>query len=800
MWVCACLLLGQASVLFFSTKVFVPALSVAFLVFCAFAWRKNRSVILSFIVLASFTVAGRLLGSTVFNQKVTLPQPVDAASPYMCDGVVDGAPQELESGWRLDVELIGCGEGLSGTVSPANGKVRLFTAELFDALNSGDRIRFLARFKKPREFKNPGSFNYPIYLLTQGISGTGSLVGPKWIVKIGGKNLTWPSRIVSEARLKIDGAISVSAQGDIAGILKAIIIGKRDGISQETRDAFSKTGLAHLLAISGLHVGYVAVIMFFFIRLLVGWWPRLSLFWPLQRIAAIASLPVVWLYVVVAGFPVSAIRAAIMLTVFLVSLFSLWRRDLLSALATAVFAILIVSPSSVFSVSFQLSAASVFAIIVLTPAILEKIDRWPKAHCILQIAAVTIAATLGSAPIVAYNFHFVSAIGLFANIVAVPFTGIILMPLAISASVFSLIYAPLAVPIWKLAAIAAGALLRFVAHLDQYGSPLVISWAPSIAEVCLVYAAIAVIVFWNRLACKRIIAGAVAAFLVIDVGYWHARPIMGRTLEVTFLDVGHGDSIVVRFPNNHVVLIDGGGIKGSDFDVGERVVSPALLRMGIHRVDEMILTHPHHDHYKGLAAIAQRFRPRVLYTNGGDAPENELSDWEDFMQRIKESCTPIQVISGSGAPTPAFSMEEGDAKLDVFAPKATELSILDPNDTSLVIKISYGEKSLILTGDIMEMGERILLEGRPPVSGDVIKIGHHGSETSTSQEFLSAVNPSVAVITVGENDQYGLPDRIVLNRLNEIGAKIYRTDIDGAVTVRTDGKSLNVDTFVNRGL
>jgi len=815
MAVALCLLTGQASILLFSNRIFIIAVFIIiFICLLIPRLRRHSIAIVPFVfVLSGFFIAGRLLAFTAFKQQITFFKP---DTPYRCDGWLREDPISVANGWRINIALDACGENLSDEISSAHGNVRLYTPELYEKLEAGDRVRFFARLRQPREFKNPGSFNYPRYLLTQGIGAVGSLVGPKWIVKTGERPLTWFTRVTGKARQIIDKAIGDSREsslspspspatgrGDAAGILKAMIIGRQGEISQETRDAFSHTGLAHLLSISGLHVGYVALIVFFLVRFALGWWPRIALFLPLPRLAAVVSLPAVWFYVAIADFPVSALRAAIMITIFFIALLTQWRRDLLSALATAVFLILIILPASLFSVSFQLSVMSVFAIIILTPVFKECIDGW-IAHTndffkkivrpILQIAAVTLAATLGSAPLVALNFHFVSAIGLIANLVAVPFAGIVLMPLAIAASIVSFIHSSAIV--WEPAIASANILLHFIKFIDRHGDALVVSWIPSTTEIILAYAVIAIVVFWRRLAYKRLVAGVVGALFIMDFGYWHIKPMINKSLEVTFLDVGHGDSIVMRFPNGKVALIDGGGVKGSDFDIGRHVVIPALLRMGIHHVDKLILTHPHHDHYKGLATVAEQMRPNFIYTNGGDAPEEEWDDWQDFLNRVQKKRVPIVSLAGPDNQTRPFVMEEGGAKLKIFAPSARDVSILDPNDASLVTRLSYGERSFLLTGDLMQVGERLWLDAHLGVSSDILKIGHHGSETSTSDGFLKAVKPAIAVITVGEHNQYGVPDQIVLDRLSSVGARIYRTDRDGAITVRTNGNSLDVETFV----
>lgn len=797
-WISLSLLTSQISVLFFSTKIFILLIIVTAIVFTFLSLRAERSFAFFLLILLAFAACGRLLGYTALRSDLVLLPRADSSSPCMCDGFLKGDPAPSTAGWRMDVRLVSCAENISGKMQSAGGTVRIFTPELIESLGSGDEVRMLVRIKEPRAFKNPGSFDHPLYLRTQGIDATGSLAGPKWIVRTASAKKGVLSGAIEAARKRIDSAISATSEGDTAGVLKALTIGGRYEISDATREVFSRTGLAHILSISGLHVGFIAMIVFLILRILLIWLPHAGISMPMQRICAVASIPLIWLYVAIANFPVPAVRAGIMITIFLVALFFMWRRDLLSALAAAVFAILIIMPSSAFSVSFQLSVVSVFAIIVLTPVLSAKLGRFKRAGRLFDVMVVTLAATLGSAPLVAYYFFFVSGVGLLANVVAVPYSGVLLMPLVMASIPMSLVHTPLALHIWKAAAFCADGLIGFAGILSAYGGPLVLSWAPSRIEVLLAYAVIAAIVFRDRLPYKKAVAAALGAALIFDAGYWHLGHHMTGRLEVRFLDVGQGDSIVVRFPDGHVTLIDGGGIKGSEFDVGRNVVVPALLRMGIRSIDDIILTHPHHDHYKGLAYIAEKLRPEVIYTNGTDAPEDEAADWEDFLERVKRADVPLRTLNGAGDGRPALTVEHGGARLEVFAQPAKDLKILDPNDGSLVTRIVHGERSVLLTGDLMDMGERMLLEEGAGLSSDVMKVGHHGSDTATSAALLAAIRPEIAVITVGENNQYGVPDESVINALKNAGAEIYRTDRDGAVTISTDGRTIEVDTFVPR--
>lgn len=761
-------------------------------------------------MLLGFVIAGRFLMQSALKESPSLKRAINLSkkSSLICEGLIVKDPLLRDDGSRLNVDLASCAASINEPSENVKGRIRLFSAALPNELERGDYVRFRGRLYKPTRFKNPGSFDYGLYLAIQGVDALGAIAGPNWIAKITHKELSWPIKFISNIRNKIDKSISNNTTGDAAGILKTISIGERTSLSEEAKKAFLRTGSAHLLAISGLHVGFLALIVFFVMRTVLGWWSRLLLFVPVPLISAALSIPAIWLYVAIADFPISAVRAGIMLTVFVIAFLSLrLKNDLLSALALAAFIILVISPLSLFAASFQLSVAAVLAIITLIPAFTKRLEiifkdkhffgKWLFMR-ISQLFAVTVAATLGTAPLVAYHFHYVTAAGLITNIITIPFVGVVLLPLIIIAVTTALIWISLGEFAITVAGHAADLFLNIVYFFDHTVGIFHLSFVPSFSQVVCVMLFLAAVALLKYLPYKRLAAAVISGSFVLFISLSYAMPIMESNLKVLFIDIGQGDAIAIRFPNGRVGVIDGGGIKASEFDVGEHVLVPALLSSGIRRVDWLLLSHPHHDHYKGLAAVAEHFKPEVLYTNGGDAPQEEQADWEEFLKRIEKSGLKTIAVNGTLSTKPAMEIKEGKARLEIFAVRSKDLKILDPNDASLIVRLLYGEHSFLFTGDLMEVGERLWLENKADFKSDILKIGHHGSNTSTTHDFLNAVDPSVAVITAGENNKYGFPNKEVIGRLESKSIKIYRTDLDGAVTVTTNGNALSIDTYVKR--
>lgn len=722
---------------------------------------------------------------------------VGKTAPLICDG---RALEDLvcsERGGRVDVAISGCRAVNEKEMRAASGSVRLYAYGAVPDIPAGSVLRFKARFKRPVDYRNGGGFSWSRYLATRGIGAIASLSGPEWLIV----KVPESSSLLGTMRERLDSAIATTGNEQVAGILRALVTGRRDTLDDEVRESFQGAGLAHLLAISGLHVGYIALFIFLIARFVAGRWTKLLLLIPVQKIAAAFTLPCLWGFILMVGAPISAVRAGIMLSVYLVGVLLSRRQNLVVTLAIAALIIVAIDPLSVFEISFQLSFVSVLAIILITPRLFALVAPWFGEHTewywrilwrICQLAAVTFAATVGSAPLVAYHFNLVTGIGLIANLIAVPWMGVVVMPLTMLASVVTFIWFSLAESLlWPAAAWSVELMLESANELAAATSSSLIRLAPSMMELLLIYAAMLIMIFWRRVPRRRLLLIAAIVPLAVDVGWWQIGPLMTDKLEMTVFDVGQGDAVLVRFPGGKTWLVDGGGKHGSAFDVGKNVVVPALLRKGIHKIDRLVLTHPHHDHYRGLAAVAEHFDPDMMWTNGFEPPEQEQAEWDEFEERLQAAGVTSITVARQYAP-----FEIGGVEVQVLYPDSSLPSDIELNDTSIVMRLVYNNVSILLTGDLEGRGEGLLLSGGEDISATILKVGHHGSDTSSTREFLAAVNPKIALISVGRLNEYGMPDEIVIDRLKDSGVQIYRTDLQGAVVVSTDGKSLEISTLV----
>lgn len=682
-------------------------------------------------------------------------------------------------------------------------------APSFPALRAGDVIRFRANFRPPTNFKNPGSFDWVRHLRTQGITAVGSISKPETI-EVVRRDDEGMGAWLENFRERLRQAAGQAEAKDSGGFLLSLLIGERHGMSPAVLENFRNAGVAHIIAISGLNVTMVALIFLFLCRLFVALpgFSRSILF--LRLAPCLAAVPL-WLYVAAAGMPVSAVRAAIMASAVLAAL-AVWRRlDLLSSWALAAILILCASPLALWSASFQLSFIAVLFLMLFFPRWQKFRAAWRKPFSWLADSfAISLISIAAVAPILFFHFHELSIVGLIANVVVVPMTNILLLPLGIAGWLFTGLCGLDVAWIWKAASFFSDATLRVVAFFARHSDWGIFHGAVSFWELVLYYG----ICFLWRIPARAEFPGVaprprrsqdrglgwrfgkkwklgLSAAMMLMMLAGGGKTVDGK-LRVTFLDVGQGDSAVVELPNGKVWVIDGGGIKGSDWDIGRFVVAPALWEMGIHRIDKLFLSHPHHDHYKGLGFLARQFSPAEIYANGDDAPEGEVGEWREFLAKVKEKKIPIRKVTSAAPP-----LEESGVRLEFFMPQPSgTFPHFDTNDNSIVMRLTFGETSFLFPGDLMEAGEITLLESKPLPKSTVLKVGHHGSQTSTNPAFLGAVSPQYAVISVGPYNAYGMPDESVLRRLEQSGVMLTRTDRNGAITFETDGKAVSVKTFV----
>jgi len=708
------------------------------------------------------------------------------------EGVVLSAATTRGGRPRVEVEAerIMRGQGWVETV----GKVALTLPEGL-TFRPGDRIRFVARLREPVNFGNPGEYDYKGRLNREGVFASASVSKQGLVIRTGeiapgAMRRIW--RVVDEARAGIRRFIDANAAN--AGALNALVIGDGSGVDPALREAFAKTSTAHILAISGLHTGIVAVAFYWLILLVLKRSERLMLACNVRKAALLACVAPVAVYAVLAGLPVSAMRAVLMVCAFAVSFAINRGRDYWNTLALAGLVILAADPSALWDISFQLSFVAVAGIIYVLPRLHEaagaaaaavegegRVRRFMRRR-VLAAALVTAAASVATAPVIAYHFHRVSLTGMAANLAVIPLVTLI-VPLLLAAASASLVWNGLA----KAALFFADIIFSVLAATVKVFAALPYSSAwvttPTPLEVALYYVLIVSAVNMKRARVFVYLTPVIALAILGDWGYWSYYARHTGDLKVTFISVGQGESALVEFDQGSTMLIDGGGFYNSGFDTGERIVAPLLWRKKISRLDYMVLSHPQRDHMGGLRFLAEAFRPREFWWNG----DGELNGGGG-LGRLGASLAAVGAEIKTPHDLSSGRMIDG-ATVRVLHPLAPGF---EGNDASLVLMLAYADVNLLFTGDIGQAAETVL-ERRLP-RADVLKVAHHGSRYSTGAGFLGAAAPSVAVISAGRANPFGFPNAQTLDRLTRAGARVFRTDLDGAVTVTTDGRTIEVQS------
>jgi competence protein ComEC len=494
-----------------------------------------------------------------------------------------------------------------------------------------------------------------------------------------------------------------------------------------------------------------------------------------------------------------------MVITFLFSILLNRERNLLHTLALAAFLILIFSPPSLFDVSFQLSFLAVLSILFLLPRILQEFKQegislllrtsWKKniSKYIMLSLLVTGVAIIGTAPFVALHFNRFAPIGFFTNLFIVPWVGFLIVPLSLAASIFSFFFTPLATFLINVNGFITSILLRVLAFFASLPFASFFVSTPSIFEIVLFYLLLFLSVHIKKRKMARYLFSGVCIVLALDLTFWNLKDLFQKDLRLSFIDVGHGDSILIEFPKGKRMLIDGGGLYDDRFDIGKNVIAPFLWSRKIRRIDTLILTHPDPDHLKGLNFIASQFSIGQFWDNGF---QTESESYLQLRKILKEKKIKTQSLNEETLPQIINGVEISVLNPPVW--KAVERKVhhhMDLNKSSLVLKLRFKNVSVLLAGDIGKEAEERILRKDYPLRSDILKIPHHGSSSSSSTLFLERVKPTYAILSVGERNIGRLPHPEVLKRYQQLGATLYRTDVQGAITVVTDGENIHIETF-----
>ncbi|PTM59535.1 DNA internalization-related competence protein ComEC/Rec2 [Desmospora activa] len=649
-------------------------------------------------------------------------------------------------------------------------------------LKRGQILRFSARLQSPEPARNPGAFDYRTYLYHRGIH---------WIAEVDAMEVvddstSWRSGVDS-LRSFLGERLEVIYPETTAGMIRGMLLGERKEVPPQVEEDFALLGLIHLLAISGLHVGIFVGCLFGGLQ-----WSGMRR----ERAAAVTMLAIP-IYVLLTGAGVPVVRAGMMGILALLALMLRRFSDSLSFLAVALVAMLIWNPYALFEVGFQLSFTVTAALLIAVRPLAHVFPfPWPRFN---QLLAVTLTAQWASLPLILHHFREISLLSGLLNLAVVPVVSIAVIPVAFLALLLSLVHEGLA---WLPALFSSWVLEQVVAvvhHIAAWNVGRLIVSPPSwgwIAAYAVTGAGLLMGFTGGPLLRRRLLPGALVMSLVLAWWAWLPAGWANAELRITFLDVGQGDCVVIETPANRVLVVDGGGNlpffqeewqqPRRDYEVGRDVVVRYLQYRGIRRIDEMVLSHGDADHIGGLRAVARRYPVERVIRNH-HPPQ---SDMEAELMELLYARGAEVLVPQTGA---EWELEPG-IRWQFLHPGETLGT--EPNNDSVVFLLTAFQQRILLTGDIEEEAERQLLRqwDLPPL--DLMKVAHHGSRTSTAEEWLEQTRPQMAVISAGRNNRYGHPSPEVVERLGNHGVQLWRTDRDGAVTFILDETGWRVETMV----
>lgn len=638
----------------------------------------------------------------------------------------------------------------------------------------GDYCAFEGTLSEPNSAANPYSFDYKKYLRQQGIHWVVTLNDSSLRCEV--KNRNFVNIFLSYRKKIIRRLVEMGddENNETSPFISALVFGERSDISEERMSTYRQLGIIHLLAVSGLHVGMLTFSIFYLLCLLGFTREKAGIF-------IIIFLPI---YIIIAGGAPSVIRASLMSILFIATSFKRFSIRGINIISIVCLLLLIYNPYYLFHLGFQLSFLTSFALI-LSQRLFQQYSHFPLTFI------VTFVAQQISIPLVLHHFFEVSLLSIPINLLFIPFISMWILPLAYITVFFLTIYPPIAIIPYKLISLSLKIAHMFLDKLASFHWDLLIFGRPSYwMMLALFIASIFLFIALEEGIRKKIVFRAVILFILFVVQF--ITPYFRDGATVTFLDVGQGDAAVIELPKNKgVYVIDTGGVLhfGDDEEIpingpGKRVIEPYLKGRGIKKIDHLILTHGHLDHIGEACYIISTFRVENVFYPKSSPIADEA---RNVFRCIKERHVPFQLA------------EEGMRwKVDnnlffVVHPTGKEIQ---ENDRSIVLIAMLEGVTFLFTGDIEEGSERRIIQTYPKLQTDVLKVAHHGSNTSTTNSFLEVMKPKMAVISAGRNNLYGHPHDDVVERLLHHGVIVKMTSKSGAIIFKVNDGNVTVDEML----
>lgn len=744
----------------------------------------------SFVAVGLFAGAGFRAGRAIDrfeNERVRVRDALAAPSRCAVKGHVVASPTRSGDslGFVADATELEC------DVRRIETPVRLRLHGEPVALGRGDRFEAIVQIAPVELFRNPGVRDPTPQAARRAVVASGAALSLDVTERARG-----PGALVDRARAHARERIVATFSPSARGMARALVIGEND-LDPDDDDAFRKSGLSHMLAVSGTHLVFAVVALVEMLRAALVRIEGLAARFDVARLASLCGVPLALVYADFAGGSGSAWRAAFMLSAVFVARVAGRRPSALRALALSLGTGALVDPLVAFDISFLLSAAATSGLLGIGPSLAAPCNKLPLvARFVGHSVAATLSSMLPCAPLLALMAPELTFAGVLANVLAAPFGETVALPLCLSHLLLEG-FPPLERGV---ALVASGALVvvKQIAH-ESAAARVLAFGVPEPGGYHLALVAVGGVALLAASELRRTLARAVralvtfglaASLFVVELACRRAGRPEG-VLRVTAIDVGQGDSTLLDFPDGRAWLVDAGGVVGSPVDPGAAAVLPVLRARRRERLEVVVLTHPHPDHFGGLPAVLARIPVGEIWDSGQGEAEGAGPVYAEIMRAARARGTRIfgpRELCGR----PRFV---GGARVELLSPCPAFVSGRDANDNSLVIRVAFGRRSVLLTGDAeaLEESELVARHGAT-LRADLLKVGHHGSRTSTNDGLLDAVRPAWATISCGVRNRFGHPHAPVLERLETHGVNALRLDRSGGVVWLTDGTQVGVTT------
>ncbi len=645
-----------------------------------------------------------------------------------------------------------------------NGRVRIMT-DAGEDFYTGDTVRATGNVDIPEKPTNPGAFDDYMYMKREGLKFR--LYADE--IEKTDEPIMGFMYAASRLRKALNDSIDRIYDDNEASLIKAVVTGDKSYISDDTRALYTDGGAIHVLCISGLHVGIVAAIIIFIIG---------KIFPKDKETCVMLASCILLAYMFFIGMTPSVVRSVIMAVIAMAAVPLGRKNDGLNSMFIAALVILIMNPLTLFNAGFLLSFATVSGIIISLGY--RRFDG--KGKYIKDIASTSLFATLFALPITAYYFYSVSIAGIITNLVVLPLT-----PVVVVSGILSSVAGLFNVMLGTFVGLPALAVLKIYEVVLSFAAsvPFLNSLTGQIDILLCIFYYVALVLIITNTGKDRRIKLVSAVCVLCMFGLIVSDRFLFRNAEIAFMDVGQGDCAVITDHNKNVFVIDTGGALYYDEEenTGKRFIYPYLQYKGIDEVDMLFISHPDTDHALGSLSLMDTVKVEEIIFADFDYEESELYD--KIIRKAKDTGTKIRFIEAGDVKS------KGEMVFECLYP--FEDSKGDDNAGSMVIKFTYNDFSVLFTGDLGIAQERIIIDNNIDVGADVLKVSHHGSKYSTSEEFVEAVGCDIAVISAGKNNYYGHPHSETMERLKE--TESFVTAFDGAVVIKTNGDKYSVETM-----